>query len=130
MHLELQVLETNHTWGLIPLPPNQKPIGCHWVFKTKLYLDGIVDRYKACLVAKGYHPIEGVDYFDSFSPVAKSVIVRLFLVMATALSRPIHQLDINNAFLHGFLDEEVYILQPEGYPAAQLDHVCLLRRSL
>ena len=86
MHQELQALDTNHTCDLIPLSPNKKPIGCRWVFKTKLSLYGIVDRYKARLVAKGNHQIEGVDYFDSFSPMAKSVTAHLFIAVAIAHS--------------------------------------------
>ena len=80
--------------------------------------------------SQGHNQVEGVDFFDSFSPVAKSVTVRMFLAVTAAHSWLIHQLDINNAFLHGFLDEEVYMLPIPGYTGAQPGDVCLLCRSL
>ena len=86
-------------------------------------------RHKAWLVAKGYNQVEGIDFFNSFSLVAKTLTVRLFLAIATARSWPIHQVDINNAFLHGFF-EEVYMTPPLSYTHAQLGKVCLLRKSL
>ncbi|KAL0402248.1 UNVERIFIED_CONTAM: Retrovirus-related Pol polyprotein from transposon RE2 [Sesamum latifolium] len=130
MQQELQALERTGTWEITSLPTGKKTIGSRWLFKLKLHSDGTIDRYKARLVAKGYTQIEGVDYFDCFSPVAKSVSVRIFLAMATAKDWPILQLDINNAFLHGHLDEEVYMDPPEGYAAAKAGQVCRLRRSL
>ncbi|KAL0339353.1 UNVERIFIED_CONTAM: Retrovirus-related Pol polyprotein from transposon RE2 [Sesamum angustifolium] len=111
MQYELDALERNQTWDLCDLPANKKAIGSRWVYKVKLLPDGSIDRYKARLVAKGYSQIEGVDYFDSFSPVAKT-------------------LDVNNAFLHGHLEEEVYMLPPEGYLRARPGQVCRLKRSL
>ncbi|KAL0416583.1 UNVERIFIED_CONTAM: Retrovirus-related Pol polyprotein from transposon RE1 [Sesamum latifolium] len=130
MDQELQALDTNGTWELTSLPLHKKTIGSRWVFKLKYNPDGSIERYKARLVAKGYNQIEGVDYFDSFSSVAKFVTVRVFLAAATSLSWPLLQLDVNNAFLHGHLDEEVYIDPPEGYAKAQPGQVCRLRRSL
>ncbi|KAL0374374.1 UNVERIFIED_CONTAM: Retrovirus-related Pol polyprotein from transposon RE2 [Sesamum radiatum] len=126
---ELQALENNQTWTLTVLPEGKKAIGSRWVYKLKMNPDGSVNRYKARLVAKGYSQIEGVDYTDNFSPIAKTVTVRLFLDIAAAHSWPMHQLDINNAFLHGFLDEEVYMMPPDGYSTSP-GHVCKLQRSL
>lgn len=105
MQKEIDALESNCTWDLVPLPVGKKPIGCKWVFKTKLNLDGSVERYKARLVAKGFNQVEGVDYTDSFSPVVKNVTVRILIALATMNNWPIHQFDVNNAFLHGNLDE-------------------------
>ena len=130
METELNALEQNHTWDLTYLPSGKSPIGSKWVYKTKLHPDGTIDRFKARLVAKGYHQIEGIDYNDRFSHVAKHVTVRLFFTIATTKAWPIHQLDINNAFLHGYLPEEVYMLPPDGYTKAAPGQVCRLRRSL
>lgn len=115
MDKEIQALEQNHTWELISLPLGKTPIGCKWVYRIKLKSDGTVDRYKARLVAKGYTQREGFDFIETFSPVAKTVSVRVILALAVARSWPLHQLDINNAFLHGDLVEEVYMSLPSSF---------------
>ncbi|GAA0146465.1 transmembrane signal receptor [Lithospermum erythrorhizon] len=109
MHKELSALEANDIWEVVDLPPNHKPIGCKWVFRLKYKQNGSVDKYKARLVAKGFNQIEGMDYFDSFSLVAKTVTVRIILAYVAANRWALHQLDINNAYLHGYLDEDIYI---------------------
>ncbi|KAL0401838.1 UNVERIFIED_CONTAM: Retrovirus-related Pol polyprotein from transposon RE1 [Sesamum latifolium] len=129
MDAEIQALETNRTWKLTPLPAGKKTIGCKWVYKTKPRADGSVERHKARLVAKGYNQVEGIDYTDSFSLVAKAVTVRLFLTLAAAKGWVLQQLDINNAFLHGYLDEDIYMIPPDGYPVKP-GLVCKLERSL
>ncbi|KAL0454692.1 UNVERIFIED_CONTAM: Retrovirus-related Pol polyprotein from transposon TNT 1-94 [Sesamum latifolium] len=115
MQEEIQALEKNNTWNLTSLPDGKWAIGSRWVYKLKLNPNDSVSRYKACLIAKGYTQIEGMDYTKSFSLIAKNVTVRLFLSIAAAYSWLVYQLDINNAFLHGHLDEEVYMTPPEGY---------------
>lgn len=95
-------------------------------YKLELKLDGTIHRYKARLVAKGYHHIMGINFVDTFSPMAKFVTVRLFLASASCKSWPIHQLDINNAFLHGCSDEEIYMVPTEGYYKAKIRNVCKL----
>ncbi|KAL0444678.1 UNVERIFIED_CONTAM: Retrovirus-related Pol polyprotein from transposon RE2 [Sesamum latifolium] len=121
MKVEIEALEHNNTWKLTPLPNGKtaiRAIGCKRVYKTKLHVDGFVERYKARPIAKGFNQIEGVDYTDSFSPVAKTVTVHLFLALAAAHGWPLQQLDVNNAFLHGYLDEDPYMTPPKRYPAA------------
>lgn len=130
MKHELEALEKNKTWIITDLPPGSKAIGSRWVYKIKRHADGSIDRYKARLVAKGDHQIEGVDFTDSFSPVAKTVTVRVLLAMATAKEWPIHQVDINNAYLHGTLEEDVYMYPPPGYEKTKPGQVCKLVRSL
>ncbi|XP_008229790.1 PREDICTED: uncharacterized protein LOC103329135 [Prunus mume] len=114
MQFELAALKANHTWSLTPLPHGKKPIGCRWVYKIKRHSDGIIERYKAHLVAKGYTQLEGIDYHDTFSPITKMITVRCLLAMAAAQDWSLHQLDVNNAFLHGDLHEEIYMSPPPG----------------
>ncbi|KAK6143486.1 hypothetical protein DH2020_023834 [Rehmannia glutinosa] len=130
MQRELAALEQNNTWILTSLPPGKRAIGCKWVYKVKMKPDGTVERYKARLVAKGFHQEHGVDYLDSFSPVAKLVTVRLVIALATIKGWPLFQLDVNNAFLHGYLDEDIYMVPPDGYSKAKPGEVCHLQRSL
>ncbi|RVW24419.1 Retrovirus-related Pol polyprotein from transposon RE2 [Vitis vinifera] len=109
---EIKALEHNKTWDLAILPPNKTAIGCKWVYRVKFKADGSVERYKARLVAKGYTQQEGLDFFDTYSPVAKMTTVRVLLAIAAAKQWYLHQLDVNNAFLHGDLNEEVYMQLP------------------
>jgi transposase InsO family protein len=127
---ELNALEQNNTWTLTPLPPGKTSIGCKWVFKTKIKADGSVERYKARLVAKGYTQIEGLDFHDTFAPVAKLVTVRCVLAIAATRQWHLHQLDVNNAFLHGDLEEDVYMSLPPGYGTQGEIRVCHLQKSL
>lgn len=130
MDQELEALERNHTWDLVSLPLEKKAIGSKCVYKIKQKPDGTVDRYKDRLVAKGYHQVHGVDYLDSFSLMAKIVTVRLLIALSTFRGWPLHQIDINNAFLHGYLHEDVYMLPPDGYTKAAAGQVCHLKRSI
>lgn len=130
MDRELLALSENKTWILTDLPAGKKPIGCKWVFKIKHNPDGTVERYKARLVAKGYNQKYGKDYTEVFSPVAKMVTVRFMLAMSAAQDWHIHQLDVNNAFLHGFLRDDIYMSVPPGFKGAKPGQVCKLVKSL
>ncbi|RDY13723.1 hypothetical protein CR513_01318, partial [Mucuna pruriens] len=108
----MQALEQSGTRELVSLPSSKKASGCRWVFAIKIAPNGIVDCLKARLVAKGYIQVYGLDYGDNFSPVAKITTICLLLAMVTIRYWPLHQLDIKNAFLHGDLDEEIYMVKP------------------
>lgn len=126
MNKELIALEENHTLDLVPLPAGKKPIGCKWVYKTKLKANGKVERHKARLMAKGYNQQYGIDYLEVFSPVAKLVTVRTLLALATIYGWLIHQIDVNNAFLHVFLHDDIYMTPLQGYHKAKKGEVCKL----
>jgi hypothetical protein len=130
MQVELTALENTGTWKIIDLPPNAKPIGCRWIYKVKHHADGTIERYKARLVAKGYNQVEGLDYFDTYSPVAKHTTIRLVLALASLNNWHLHQLDVNNAFLHGDLQEDVYMDIPPGVATNKPNQCCKLLKSL
>lgn len=130
MHKELTALDKNRTWTIVDKPAGVTPIGYKWIYKVKRKADGTLERYKARLVAKGYTQTEGIDFFDTFSPVVKMATVRMLLALAAIKKWHIQQLDVNNAFLRGVLQEEVYMSIPQGLPNVPSNKVCRLLKSL
>ena len=109
MAQESEALELSQTWSIVDLPLGCKPINCKWVYKVKYNSDESIERYKARLVIRGDKQIEGVEYNETFAPVAKMASVHCFLSITAAKGWTLHQMDVNNAFLHGDLYEEVYM---------------------
>jgi Reverse transcriptase (RNA-dependent DNA polymerase) len=131
MALELDALAQNQTWDLVPPPDNQHIVGCKWVYRIKRKADGTIERFKARLVAKCYTQEEGIDYTETFSPVVKPVTIQTLLSLAISKGWSLRQLDVNNAFLHGDLNEVVYMAQPPGFVNSDFpNHVCLLKKAL
>jgi hypothetical protein len=124
-------LDANVTWELVVLPEDKKVIGCKWVYKVKHNVNGSVSRYKVRLVAEGYAQTYGINYEETYSPVAKMTIVRAIIAMAVTKGWSLHQMDVKNVFLHGDLHEEVYMEQPPGYvDQTHLNLVCRLKKVL
>jgi histone deacetylase 1/2 len=131
MEQEYQALLKNETWRLVPPKTGVNIIDSKWVFKVKKHADGSIERYKARLVAKGFKQRYGLDYEDTFSPVVKPTTIRLLLSIAVTRGWSLRQLDVQNSFLHGVLEEEVYMRQPPGFvDPAHPQHLCRLVKAL
>lgn len=129
MNTEIEALMTNNTWELVPLPQGKKAISNKWVYKVKLKSDRSLERLKAILVIRGFTQQYGIDYQEVFSPVVKMATIRSVIALAASKGWPLSQLDVNNAFLHGDLNEEVYMEVPKGIPNPS-NKVCRLKKSL
>jgi histone deacetylase 1/2 len=129
MDEEYDALIKNHTWHLVPSTRGHHVIDCKWMYKVKRKADGTVDRYKARLVAKGFKQQYGIVYEETFSPIVKASTIHIVLALAVSHGWNIRQLDVTNAFLHGVLEEEVYMCQPPGYET-HFGHVCILDKAL
>ncbi|WKA03342.1 hypothetical protein VitviT2T_021457 [Vitis vinifera] len=126
MKEELDALTKNHTWDLVTLPPGQSVVGCKWIYKIKTRSDGSVERYKARLVAKGFTQEYGIDYEETFAPVARISSVRALLAVAAARKWDLFQMDVKNVFLNGDLSEEVYMQPPPGLSVESNKAILLL----
>ncbi|KAL2228857.1 UNVERIFIED_CONTAM: Retrovirus-related Pol polyprotein from transposon TNT 1-94 [Sesamum indicum] len=129
MNEEIKALKENNTWVLVSKPKNASIVDCKWVFKIKE--ENNVKRFKARLVAKGFTQKEGIDFTEIFSPVVKFTTVRILLALVAHFDWELKQMDVKTAFLHGNLDEQIYMSQPHGFvDKKNPNHVCLFKRSL
>ncbi|KAL0309234.1 UNVERIFIED_CONTAM: Retrovirus-related Pol polyprotein from transposon RE2 [Sesamum radiatum] len=132
MDEEMSALISRGTWELVEVLPNADIVACRWVFTLKFRANGTIERYKAHLVAKGFTQTYGVDYFETFSPVARLNSIRVLFSLAVNLNWPMYQMDIKNAFLYGDLNETVYMEQPPGYvtQGEKQRMVCKLKKAI
>ena len=112
---EFNALQRAGTWVLVPPHPSYNVLPNKWVYRIKRKADGSIERYKARLVANGFHQQPGLDFGETFSPVVNHNTIRLILAISVTNSWPIRQLDVQNALLHGYLQEHVYMRQPIGF---------------
>ena len=126
-----RALEKNGTWTLTDLPPGKRIVGCKWIFSVKYKADGNVERFKACLVAKGFTQSYGIGYQELFALVAKLNAIRALLSIAVNQDWPLYQLDVKNVFVNGDLAKEVYMdITPRFEDKFAKGKVCKLRKSL
>jgi hypothetical protein len=131
MQEEYESLIANGTWELVELPQDRTSVGCKWVFCTKRDANGDIVRYKARLVAKGYSQVEGMDFNETFAPVAKFSTIRCVLALGASMDLEMHQMDVKTAFLKPFLKEVIYMDQPEGFVQRGREHLkCKLRKTI
>ncbi|KAF3660091.1 hypothetical protein FXO37_13667 [Capsicum annuum] len=128
---EIDSILSNHTWELVDLPPGNKPSGSKWIFERKTKTDGTIEKYKARLVVKGFKQKEGLDYFDTYSPVTRITSIRMLISLVAVYGFEIHQMDVKTAFLNGELEEEIYMEQPESFVVpGKGNKMCKLIKSL
>eukprot|EP00253_Pinus_taeda_P031422 PITA_31422 len=131
MDEELKQIEKNNTWELVPRPKDKNVIGTKWIFKNKLNENGEVIRNKARLVCKGYAQQEGIDFKETFAPIARLEAIRMFLALSSFQKFKVFQMGVKSAFLNGDLEEEVYIEQPDGFILGNNPNlVCRLKKAL
>ena len=130
MKSEIESMKVNDLWTLVDPPEGVKPTGCKWVFKRKRSADRKVETYKAYLVVKGYHQRYDIDYDEIFSSVAMLKSIRIILAIAAYLDYEVQQMNVKTAFLNGELNEEVYMIQPEGFIYIDESKVCKLQSSI
>nr|GEZ48348.1 hypothetical protein [Tanacetum cinerariifolium] len=131
MNVEMKSMKDNDVWVLVELPPNARTVGSKWLFKKKTDMDVVVYNFKARLVAKGFTQTYGVDYEETFSPVADIRAIRILIAVAAYYDYQIWQMDVKTAFLNGHLSEEVYMEQLEGFVNPKYpNHVCKLKHSI
>ena len=128
---EYESIVRNNAWEFVPRPVGKLVVGSRWIYKVKKIANGSVENYKAIFVAGGFSQVEGIDYEETFSPVARYSSIRSILALSVHMGRNIHQMDVKTTFLKGFIEEEVYIEQPEGFETFENEsHVCRLKRAL
>nr|KAJ0190715.1 hypothetical protein LSAT_V11C800406370 [Lactuca sativa] len=128
---EMDSIMGNGTWELADLPKGRRPIGSKWIFKKKYHPDGSIFAYKARLLAKGYRQREGIDYFDTYAPVARISSIRTLIAISALKGLYIHQMDVKTTFLNGYLKEEIYLEQHERFIIPRQENkVCRLVKSL
>jgi hypothetical protein len=128
---EMDALDKNEAWDIVEFPARRKYVGSKWLFKKKFNAQGKVEKYKARLVAKGYSQVEGIDFGEIFSPVAKLTSIRFILSIFVSFDLEVEQMDVKTTFLHGDLEEEIYMKQPEGFVVkGKKELICKLKKSL
>jgi hypothetical protein len=128
---EYQSIINNDVWEIVPRPKSKDVVSSKWIYKIKHVVDGSIEKYKARFVAHGFSQKEGIDYEETFSPVARYTSIRTIIALATKMKWKLHQMDVKTSFLNGVIEKEVYIEQPQGFEVEdRKTHVCRLKKDL
>jgi hypothetical protein len=131
MKSKINSMYDNQVWTMVDIPSDRKAVENKWIFNKKTDVDGNVTVYKSRLVTKGFQQIQGVDYDETFSPVVMLKSIRILLAIVAYFDYNIWQMDVKTAFLNGNIEEELYMVQPEGFVDPKNDNkVCKLQRSI
>ena len=128
---EYSSIMKNDVWEVVPRPTGKSVVTSRWLYKINHVVDGNIEKYKAIFVARGFTQKEGIDYDETFAPVARYTTIRTIISLAAVFGWKLHQMDVKTTFLNGKIDEEVYIEQPEGFVThGDKSHVCKLKKAL
>jgi hypothetical protein len=128
---EYQSIMKNEVWEIVPRLKNKYVVSSRWLFKIKHVADGSIKKYKARFIAPGFSQKEGIDYEETFSPVARYTSIRTIIALAAKMKWKLHQMDVKTTFLNGVIEEEVYIEKPQGFEVEDMrSHVCRLKKAL
>jgi hypothetical protein len=128
---EYQSIMKNGVWEIVPRPKSKDVVSYRWLFKIKHVADGSIEKYKARFVARGFSQKEGIDYEETFTPMAKYTSIRTIKSLAAKMKWKLHQMDVKTTFLNGVIEEEVYIEKPQGFEVEdRRSHVYRLKKDL
>jgi hypothetical protein len=131
MTKEYQSIIKNDVWEIVPGPKRKDAVSSKWIFKIKHVVDGSVEKYKERFVARGFSQKEGIDYEETFAPVARYTSIRTIIALTTKMKWKLHQMDMKTTLLNGVIEEEVYIEQPQGFEVEDMKtHVYKLKKAL
>jgi hypothetical protein len=131
MTKEYQSIMKNEVWESVPRPKNKDVVSSKWLFKIKHAADGSIEKYKARFVARGFSQKEGIEYEETFSPVARYTSIRTIIALVAKMKWKLHHMDVKTTFLNGVIEEEMYIEKPQGFEVEDGKyHVCRLKKAL
>jgi hypothetical protein len=128
---EYQSIINNDVWEIVPRPKSKDVVSSKWQFKIKHATDGSIEKYKARFIARGFSQKEGIDYEETFAPIAKYTSIRTIIALTAKMKWNLHQMEVKTAFLNGVIEEEVYIEKPQWFEVEdRKSHVCKLKKAL
>jgi hypothetical protein len=128
---EYQSIMKNDVWDIVPKPEGKFVVTSKWIYKIKHTADGSIEKHKEIFVSRGFSPVEGIDYEETFAPVSRYTSIRTIISLAASMGWKLHQMDVKTTFLNGEIEEEVYFEQPDGFVIHEKQsHVCRLKMAL